>query len=43
MAYGGFKDSPIRTASDKLLHNGSFQINNNRKNDKCQRGYAWID
>ena len=40
MAYGGFKDSPRRTTSDKLLHNGSFQIDNNRKNDECQRGYA---
>ena len=32
MAYGGFKNSTRRTASNKILHNKAFNIAGNTKN-----------
>ena len=41
MAYGDFKDLPIRTASDKvLLCNKAFNIAKNPKYDRYQPGLA---
>ena len=38
MAYGGFKDLPRRTASDKVLHDKAFNIAKTPKYDgyKCE-------
>ena len=33
MAYGNLKDFPIRTASDKVLHDKAFNIAKNPKYD----------
>ena len=38
MAYGDFKDLSRRTASDKILHDKSFDIAKNPKYDGYQRG-----
>ena len=40
MAYGGFKDLPWKTASDKVLCNKAFNFAKNRKYDGSQRGLA---
>ena len=40
MAYGGFKDLPRRTASNKILHHKAFNIVKNLKYDGYQRGLA---
>ena len=39
MAYGNFKDSVRRTASDKILRNEAFNITNNPKHDGCVRNH----
>ena len=38
MAYGKYKDLEKRTQSDKVLKGKAFEIANNPKYDKCQRG-----
>ena len=38
MIFGGFKDLPRRTASDKVLHDKAFNIAINPKYDGYQRG-----
>ena len=38
MAYGYFKDSARRTASDKKFHGNAFNIAKNQKYDGYQRG-----
>ena len=40
MAYGDFKDLTRRTASDKILHDGAFNIGKNPKYDGYQRELA---
>ena len=40
MAYGDFKDSTRRTASDKILCDKAFNITKNPKYDGYQRGLA---
>ena len=40
MVYGDFKDSPIRTISDKVLHDKAFSIAKNLKYDGYQREHA---
>ena len=40
MVYGDFKDLPIRTISDKVLHDKAFSIAKNRKYDGYQREHA---
>ena len=40
MAYGGFKDLAIRTASDKVWRDKAFNIAKNPKYDGYQRGVA---
>ena len=40
MAYGGFKDLPWKTASDKVLCNKAFNFAKNPKYDGSQRGLA---
>ena len=40
MAYGDFKDSEKRTASDKVLRDKAFNIAKNTKYDGYQRGLA---
>ena len=40
MAYGDFKDLPIRTASDKILRDKAFNIAKNPKYEGYQRGLA---
>ena len=40
MAYGGFKDLPRITASNKVLHNKGFKIAKNAKYNGHQRGLA---
>ena len=40
MAYGDFKDLARRTASDKILHNKTFNIAKNPKYDRYQRSFA---
>ena len=42
MAYGHFKDLAKRTASDKVLRDKSFNIANNPKYDRYQRGLAFM-
>ena len=42
MAYGDFKDLTRRTASDKTLHNKTFNISKNLKYDGYQRGITSI-
>ena len=42
MAYGGFKDSAKRTASDKSLRDKAFNIAENPKYDWYQRGLAFM-
>ena len=42
MASGDFKDLTRRTASDKILHNETFDIAKNSKYDWYQRGLASI-
>ena len=37
MTYGGFKDLPWRTTSDKALPNKAFNIGKTPKYDGCQR------
>ena len=36
MAYGGFKDLPRRTVTDKVLRNEAFDIAKNPKYDEYQ-------
>ena len=38
MTYGDFKDLTRRTVSDKILHDKAFNIAQNPKYDKYQRG-----
>ena len=38
MAYSTYKYLPRKTASDKVLHNKTFAIASNTKNDGYQRG-----
>ena len=38
MTYGGFKDLPRRTATDKVLRNKGFNFAKNPKNDVHQCG-----
>ena len=40
MAYGNFKDIARRTASDKVLRDKAFNIAENPKYDRYQRGLA---
>ena len=40
MAYGNFKDIARRTASDKVLRDKAFNIPENPKYDRYQRGLA---
>ena len=40
MAYGDSKDLTRRTASDKILHNKTFNISKNPRYDGYQRGLA---
>ena len=40
MTYGDFNDLTRRTASDKILHNKSFNIAKNPKYDRYQCGLA---
>ena len=40
MTYGDFKDLPRRTASDKVLHDKTFNIAKNLKYDRYQSGLA---
>ena len=40
MVYGDFKDIPITTASDNILHNNAFNIVKNIKHDGYQRRLA---
>ena len=40
MAYGDFKDLTRRTASDKILHDKTFNIAKNPKYDRYQHGLA---
>ena len=40
MAYGDFTDFTRRTASDKILRDGAFNITKNTKYDGYQRGLA---
>ena len=40
MAYGNFKDSVRRTASDKVLRDIAFNIAKNPKYDGYKRGFA---
>ena len=40
MFYGYFKDLTIRTASDKILRDKTFNIAKNPKHDGCQRVLA---
>ena len=40
MAYGGFKNFPERTASDKVLHNKEFNMAKNPILDGYKREYA---
>ena len=40
MAYGNFKDLARTTTSDKVLRNKAFNIANNPKYDRYQRGLA---
>ena len=40
MAYGGFKDLAIKTASYKVLRDKAFKIVSNSKYDGYQRGLA---
>ena len=40
MAYGDFKDSARRTASDKVLRDTAFNLPKNPKYDGYQRGLA---
>ena len=42
MVYGGFKDFPRRTASDKVLHDKAFNIAKNPKYDGYQYGLASV-
>ena len=42
MAYGDFKDSATRTASDKVLKNKALNVAKNPKYDRYQRGLASI-
>ena len=38
MTYGDFKDLPRRTASDKVLHDKTFNIAKSPKYDRYQHG-----
>ena len=40
MDYGDFKDSPTRTASDKVIHDKVFNIVKYTKCHGCQRGLS---
>ena len=40
MVYGDFKDSPKRTAADKVLRDKAFKIASDQKYDGYQRGLA---
>ena len=40
MAYGHFKDTKRRTASDKILRDKAFNVSKNPKYDGYQRGLA---
>ena len=42
MAYGDFKDLPIRTGSDEVLCKKAFNITKNPKYDRYQPGLASI-
>ena len=40
MAYGDFKDLSRKTASDKILHNKTFNIAKSPKYDEYQKGFV---
>ena len=42
MAYGDFKDLTRRTASDKVLHDKTFNIAKNPKYDEYERGFTSV-
>ena len=42
ITYRDFKDLPRRIASDKVLRDKTFNIAENPKYDRCQRGLASI-
>ena len=42
MAYGGFKDLPRRTTSDKRLHDKAFNVAKKPKFDEYQRGLRGV-
>ena len=42
MTYGDFKSLTRRTDSDKILHDKAFNTAKNPKDDRYQRGLAWV-
>lgn len=42
MAYGAYKDLPIKTADDKLLRDRAFQIADNQEFGGYQQGVASV-
>ena len=42
MAYGYFKDLTKRTAGDKVLRDKAFNIAEDPKYDRCQKGLASV-
>ena len=42
MTYGSLKDLSRRTASDKILHDKTFNISKNLKYDGYERGLCWF-
>ena len=40
MAYGDFKDVPLRTTSDRILADKAFKIDKNPKYRRYERGLA---
>ena len=40
MAYGDFKDVPLRTTSDRILLDKGFKIDKNPKYRRYERGLA---
>ena len=42
MTYGGFRGLPSRTASDKVLHDKTFDITKNPKWNGYQRGLVSV-
>ena len=43
MAYGDFKDVPLRTTSDRILLDKAFKIDKNPKYRRYERGLDWMD